>query len=60
MPEMTKEERVVCALSLEEPDRVPLFDLVDNVAVMEHYAEQELTLDNAKDVIPLALSRALD
>ena len=60
MPEMTKEERVVCALSREEPDRVPLYDLVSNVAVIEYYAGQRLTLDNAEEVIPLALSRALD
>jgi hypothetical protein len=57
---MTKEERVVCALSLEEPDRVPLYDLVDNKAIIEHYSGQELTLENAKDVIPAALSRVLD
>ena len=60
MPEMTKEERIVCALSCEEPDRVPLYDLVDNTAVIEHYAGQKLTLENARDVIPLALSRAID
>ena len=60
MPSMTKEERVVCALSLEEPDRVPLYDLVDNKAIIEHYAGQELTLENAPTVIPLALKHALD
>jgi uroporphyrinogen decarboxylase len=57
---MTKEERVVCALSLEEPDRVPLYDLVDNKAVIEHYSGQELTLENAPTVIPLALNHVLD
>ncbi len=60
MPEMTSEERVLCALSREEPDRVPLYDLVDNRAVIAHYAGQPLTLENAQDVIPLALSRAID
>ena len=60
MPTMTKEERVVCALSLEEPDRVPIYDLVDNKAIIEHYAGQELTLENAPTVIPLALDRVLD
>jgi hypothetical protein len=60
MPEMSQEERVVCALSREEPDRVPLYDLVDNTAVIEHYAGQKLTLENAQDVIPLALSRVMD
>jgi uroporphyrinogen decarboxylase len=60
MPEMTREERVICALSLKEPDRVPLYDLVDNKAIIEHYANRTLTLENARDVIPLALSRVLD
>ena len=57
---MTKEDRVLCALSREEPDRVPLYDLVDNVAVIEHYAGRKLTLENAPDVIPEGLSRCLD
>ncbi len=60
MTEMTKEERVLAALSREEPDRVPLYDLLDNLAVYEHYAGQKLTLENAEEVVPLAVSRALD
>ena len=60
MPGMTQEERVVCALSRQEPDRVPLYDLMDNVVVLSHYAGQQVTLDNATESIPLALSRALD
>jgi hypothetical protein len=60
MGDITREERLLCALSLEEPDRVPLYDLVDNKVVIEHYAGQELTLDNAQDVIPRALSQVLD
>ncbi len=60
MSEMSREERMICALSLEEPDRVPLYDLVDNVAVIEHYAGRRLTQENAEQVIPLGLSQALD
>jgi len=60
MAEMTKEERVVCALSREEPDRVPLYDLVDNSEIIQHYAGEKLTLENAHDVIPRALNRVLD
>jgi Uroporphyrinogen decarboxylase (URO-D) len=60
MSEMSKEERLICALSREEPDRVPLYDLVDNVAVIEHYSGQRLTQESAEQVIPLALSRAVD
>ncbi len=58
--EWTKEERVVCALSREEPDRVPLYDLVSSVAFIEHFARQALTLENASEVVPLAMSRSLD
>jgi hypothetical protein len=58
--EMTKEERVICALSREEPDRVPIYDLVDNRGVIEHYAGRELTLENAQEVVPAALAHVLD
>lgn len=60
MAEMTKEERVVCALSLEEPDRVPLYDLISNLRVLEHYAGQSITPQNADETVPLAVSRAVD
>jgi hypothetical protein len=60
MPEMTSEERLMCALSHEEPDRVPIYDLVDHKAILEHYAGRELTLENAREVMPLASSRFLD
>jgi hypothetical protein len=47
-------------LSREEPDRVPLYDLVSSTALIEHFSGQQLTLENAEHLIPLALSRALD
>lgn len=60
MVEMSKKERVLCALSLEEPDRVPLYDLVSNFKVLEYYAGQSVTMKNASEFVPLAVSRALD
>jgi hypothetical protein len=60
MPEMSPEERLLCALNHEEPDRVPIYDLVDSVGVFEHYSGLRLTQDNAEQVIPLALSRVID
>jgi hypothetical protein len=60
MPEMTKEERVLCALSRQEPDRVPLYDLVSSRAMIEHFAGEPLTLENAGAVIPRAMDAALD
>jgi uroporphyrinogen decarboxylase len=60
MPEMTKRERLVCALSREEPDTVPIYDLVDHRGIIARFAGEELTLANAHEVVPLALSKVLD
>ena len=60
MSEMTKEERVLCALSLQEPDRVPLYDLVSSRAMIEHFSGEILTLENATRIIPRAMEAALD
>lgn len=60
MSEMTKEERVLCALSLQEPDRLPLYDLVSSRAMIEHFSGEILTLENASQVVPRAMEAALD
>jgi uroporphyrinogen decarboxylase len=60
MSEMTKRERLICALSREEPDRVPIYDLVDHVGVISKLAGEPLTLENSRRVIPAALGKVLD
>ena len=60
MPEMTKRERIVCALSREEPDRVPIYDLVDHVGVISKLAGEQLTLENSREIIPPALGKVMD
>jgi hypothetical protein len=60
MSEMTKEERVLCALSRQEPDQVPLYDLVSSKTIIEHFAGEVLTLENAEAIIPRAMNAALD
>ena len=60
MPEMTPEERILCALGREEPDCVPLYDLVSSRALISYWAGQTLTIENADKLIPLALSHCLD
>lgn len=60
MTEMTNRERLICALSREEPDIVPIYDLVDHRGIIARFAGEELTLANAQDVIPLAMSKILD
>lgn len=57
---MTKEERILCALSREEPDRVPLYDLVSNFAVLSRYAGTEVTVENSVRTVPTAINAALD
>lgn len=57
---MRKDERVLCALSREEPDRIPLYDLVSSRAFIEYWGGQVLTLENARTLIPQALDRSLD
>jgi hypothetical protein len=57
---MNKEERVLCALSHEEPDRIPLYDLVSSRAFIKYWGGEALTLENANTLIPQALDRSLD
>jgi uroporphyrinogen decarboxylase len=57
---MNKEERILCALSHAEPDRIPLYDLVSNRGFIEYWSGQALTLENANRLIPQALDRSLD
>lgn len=56
----TVEDRVVCALSREEPDCIPIYDLVSSLSLIRHWGGEELTLENASELIPCALSRCLD
>lgn len=60
MAGMTKRERIACVFAHEAPDRVPVFDWVSHIALIEKYAGRELTLGDAPEVIPLASARLLD
>ena len=57
---MTKSERVMCALGGEQPDRVPIYDLISNFALLSHFAGTPVNVDNAHELLPLAASRMLD
>ena len=57
---MNKRERVICALKREQPDRVPLYDLVDHCGVLSRFGGQEITLENAREVAPRAAQQMLD
>jgi hypothetical protein len=51
---------VLCALSLEEPDKIPLYDLISHFGILSHYAGRKVTTDNAEELLPSAVSRVLD
>lgn len=57
---MSKRQRLEAAFAHEQPDRVPVFDWVSNLALIEHFAGEPLTLANAEQVIPRASGRFLD
>jgi hypothetical protein len=48
------------AVRFEETDRVPIYDILENDAVIEHYAGQPLTVENGTWVKGLAIGRVLD
>ena len=57
---MTKQERVLRTIRFEETDRVPLYDLIQNDAVIEHYAGQPLSVEKGTWIKGLAIGRVLD
>ena len=60
MATMTKRERVLRTVRFEGTDRVPLYDILENDATIEHYAGQPLTVENGTWVKGLAIGRTLD
>ena len=60
MASMTKRERVLRTIRFEETDRVPLYDLLQNDAVIEHYTGERLTVENGTRLQCLAIGRTLD
>jgi hypothetical protein len=57
---LTKRERVLRTIRFEDSDRVPLYDILQNDAVIEHYAGEHLTVDNGAAVTGRAIGRILD
>ena len=60
MTTLTKRERVMRTMRFQETDRVPLYDIFQNDAVIAHYGGQALTEDNVEYVKGLAIGRVLD
>ena len=57
---MTKRERVLRTVRFAETDRVPIYDLLQNQPVIEHFAGEPLTVENGKRLMGIAISAALD
>ncbi len=57
---LTKKERVLRTVRFEETDRVPLYDLIMNDAIVEHYAGERLTVANGHRVKGRAIGCVLD
>ncbi len=57
---MTKQERVMRTLRFEETDRVPLYDIFQNDAIIEHYAGRPVDFKGGADTTALAVGRVLD
>lgn len=57
---MTSKERVKTLLGGQLPDRPPLYDVIRNDAVIEHFGGETLKPENASDVVRRAHIIALD
>jgi hypothetical protein len=60
MSALTKRERVMRTVRFQETDRVPLYDILQNDAVIEFYAGEQLTVEDGDRVKGLAIGRTLD
>jgi uroporphyrinogen-III decarboxylase len=57
---LTKRERVMRAVRFEETDRTPVYDILQNDAVIEHYAGETLSVAQGDRVKAKAIGRVLD
>ncbi len=57
---LTKRERVLRTAHFQETDYTPVYDILQNDAVIQHYAGEAITPANGYRVKGLAIGRALD
>ncbi len=53
-------KRVAAVITGDMPDRAPIFDLLRNDAVLEHFSGRRLTFENAQEVVYEAYAPAID
>jgi hypothetical protein len=52
--------RVLKVLNFETPDRIPIFDIVQNIPFIEYFSGEKITIENGERVLCEALSSAVD
>jgi len=60
MNKMTKRERVEATMNFEEPDRIPIYDLLYNDEAISYYAKRKLTVENGPQTVLEAIANSLD
>jgi len=57
---MTARERVEAAINYQNPDRVPIFDLIQHIPLIEYCTGQKITLENGLDLLCQTIRENLD
>src|SRR5579864_2849872 len=57
---MTARQRIECSLRGEMPDRVPVFDLIQHIPLIEHVTGKKLTVENGLDLLCQTIGERLD
>ncbi len=57
---MTARERIECTLRGEIPDRLPVFDLIQHIPLIEYVTGERLTLANGLDLLCKTIGQRLD
>ncbi len=60
MSMMTKRERVMRTIRFQETDRVPVYDLLQNDAVIEHYSGEIPTPENGVRLKAITIAKTMD
>ena len=60
MDMLTPKERILKTLDGQEVDRLPVYDIIHNVELIEYLADDKITSANAEDITCKAVSKVLD
>ena len=60
MARLSKRERVLRTLAFQETDRVPVYDILQNDRLIEHFAGEPLTVAGGDQIKGRAIGRCLD